>query len=70
MTKMPDNAKFPVPSGPHAAWDEKDWYDWWKMTGGRLDPNPHYENPDPMPPMSYKDTLQMMQFIQDLNLDK
>ena len=69
MKKMPDNAKFPVPSGPHAAWTEKDWYDWWQNSGGRLDPNPHYENPDPMPPMSYKDRLQMMQFIQDL-LDK
>ena len=74
MTKeMPDNAKFPVPSGPTAAWTPEDWYDWWKMSGGRLDPNPHYENPDPMPPMSYRDTLQMMKYLQDLsnkNLDK
>jgi hypothetical protein len=73
MTKMPDNAKFPVPSGPTAAWNESDWYDWWQRTGGRLDPNPHYENPDPMPPMSYKDGLQMMKFMQnlpDIDLDK
>ena len=36
MKKMPDNAKFPVPSGPTAAWTPEDWYDWWKMTGGGL----------------------------------
>ena len=53
--KMPDNAKFPVPPGPHAAWNDQDWYDWWQKSGGRLDPNPHYENPDPMPPMSHRD---------------
>ena len=65
MKKLPENAKFPVPSGPHSSWTPEDWYDWWKMTGGRRDPNPHYENPDTMPPMSFKDRLQMMKFIQN-----
>ena len=60
MKKMPDNAKFPVPPGPTAAWNESDWYDYWKMSGGRLDPNPPYVNPDPMPPRSYKDMANLL----------
>jgi len=64
--EMPDNAKFPVPPVDHGFWGPEDWYDWWQMSGGRLDPNPHYENPDPMPPMSFKDSLQFMKFLQDL----
>ena len=62
---MPDNAKFPVPPGPTAAWNESDWYGWWKMTGGRLDPNPHYENPDPMPNRSFAETLRLMKDVQN-----
>ena len=62
---MPDNAKFPVPPGPTAAWNDSDWYDWWKMTGGRRDPNPHYENPNPMPDRSFAETLRMMKDVQN-----
>jgi hypothetical protein len=57
MKKMPDNAKFPVPSGPHAAWNDQDWYDYWKGTGGRIDNSPPYVNPDPMPPARFEDIL-------------
>tara|TARA_R110000803_G_scaffold176391_1_gene238833 strand:+ start:249 stop:464 length:216 start_codon:yes stop_codon:yes gene_type:complete len=65
MKKLPENARFPVPSGPHAAWSPEDWYDWWKMTGGRRDPNPPYVNPKPMPPRSFRDTLRLMKDIQN-----
>jgi len=55
MNKMPDNASFPVPSGPHAGWTDQDWYNYWKSTGGRIDNSPPYVNPNPMPPKSQKD---------------
>ena len=49
MKKIPDNASFPVPPVSHAAWDDHDWYNYWKSTGGRIDNSPPYVNPDPMP---------------------
>ena len=57
MNKMPDNASFPVPPGPHGAWNDQDWYDYWKGTGGRIDNSPPYVNPDPMPKASFQDIL-------------
>ena len=63
--EMPDNASFPVPPVDHGSWNGQDWYNYWQSTGGRLDPKPHYENPDPMPPISYKDGSAFVQEVAD-----